>query len=90
VVRYPANELQPDSDLGTRLVTRDVGRLSDHEIADALEAGASRARQLLMEGLIEGAVLRLFDKALVVGTMGIETRTSQAGHEGAIHRLMHA
>ena len=28
IVRCPANELQPDSDLGARLVTRDVGALS--------------------------------------------------------------
>lgn len=90
VMRCPANELQPDSDLGARLVTRDVGRLSDHEIAGALEAGAVRARQLLAEGLIEGAVLRLFGETLVVGTMGIETQTSQAGHEGTIQRVMHA
>ena len=27
IVRCPANELQPDSDLGARLVTRDVGAL---------------------------------------------------------------
>ena len=27
IIRCPANELQPDSDLGARLVTRDVGRV---------------------------------------------------------------
>src|SRR5262249_3432640 len=32
IVRLPANELQPDSDLGARLVTRDVGALSESEI----------------------------------------------------------
>ena len=90
VVRCPANELQPDSDLGARLVTRDVGQLSDHEVAGALEAGVTRARGLLAEGLIEGAVLRLFDETLVVGTMGIETLTSQASHKHAIQRVMHA
>lgn len=90
VMRCPANELQPDSDLGVRLVTRDVGQLSDHEIAAALDAGAGRVRQLLADGLIEGAVLRLFGETLVVGTMGIETRTSQAGHNGTIQKVMHA
>ena len=29
IIRCPANELQPDSDLGARLVTRDVGPLTD-------------------------------------------------------------
>src|SRR4051812_17897674 len=90
ILRSPANELQPDSDLGARLVTRDVGRLADTEIADALEAGAARTRQLLAGGLIEGAVLRLFGETIVVGTMGIETVTSQAGHEGTIQRVLHA
>ena len=37
IVRCPANELQPDSDLGARLVTRDVGGLSEGEIDEALE-----------------------------------------------------
>ena len=90
IVRCPANELQPDSDLGTRPVTRDVGQLTLREIADALDAGAARSRQLLGEGLIEGAVLRLLDETLVVGTVGIETVTSQAGCEGAIQRVLHA
>ena len=44
IMRVPANELQPDSDLGGRLVTRDVENLAEHEIGQALEAGAARAR----------------------------------------------
>src|SRR5438132_3242053 len=48
IVRLPANELQPDSDLGARPVTRDVGPLADHAVEQALEAGAARARLLLM------------------------------------------
>jgi ApbE superfamily uncharacterized protein (UPF0280 family) len=59
VRRCPANDLQPDSDLGARLVTRDVGRLADGEIATALDAGADKARKLLAAGLIERAALRL-------------------------------
>src|SRR6201999_3100728 len=47
IVRCPANELQPDSDLGARLVTRDVGYLTEVEIASALERGCGKARQLL-------------------------------------------
>jgi len=68
IVRIPASELQPDSDLGARLVTRDVGELSDNEVEAALEAGAARARQHLLSGLIEGATLRLMGKTAVVGT----------------------
>jgi ApbE superfamily uncharacterized protein (UPF0280 family) len=90
IVRCPANELQPDNDLGARLVTRDVGELSDPEIEDALEFGALRARKLLAAGLIEGAALRLKGETLVVGTRGIETPGSRAIHEHAIQGLMYA
>jgi ApbE superfamily uncharacterized protein (UPF0280 family) len=72
IVRQPANELQPDSDLGSRLVTREVGELSQSEIATALESGAECARQLFDRGLIEGAVLRLCGDMLVIGTKDIE------------------
>ncbi|QIG98387.1 UPF0280 family protein [Bradyrhizobium sp. 6(2017)] len=70
ILRVPASELQPDSDLGARLVTRDVGRLAEHEIEQALEAGAARARDLLMSGLIEGAALRLLGETRIVGATG--------------------
>jgi len=70
IVRCPANELQPDSDLGARLVTRDVGKLREEEIEDALAAGVDRAQQLLAAGLIEGAALRLLGETAVVGSTG--------------------
>ena len=72
IVRQPANELQPDSDLGARLVTRDVGELSQEEIATALESGAECARYLFDRGLIEGAVLRLCGDMIVIGAKDIE------------------
>lgn len=72
ITRQPANELQPDSDLGARLVTRAVGELSHSEIATALESGAECARQLFDRGLIEGAVLRLCGDMLVIGPEDIE------------------
>jgi ApbE superfamily uncharacterized protein (UPF0280 family) len=70
VVCVPANELQPDSDLGARMVTREVGTLSESEIERALQAGADCARRLLASGLIEGAALRLKGETLLVGTRG--------------------
>jgi ApbE superfamily uncharacterized protein (UPF0280 family) len=76
IVRCPANELQPDSDLGARLITRDVGELSDHEIEAALEAGASCARQLLLSGLIEGATLRLMGRTAMAGASRNEARSA--------------
>ncbi|MEH2515942.1 ApbE superfamily uncharacterized protein (UPF0280 family) [Bradyrhizobium sp. AZCC 1610] len=89
IIRCPANELQPDSDLGTRLVTRDVGALQESEIDDALRAGVSRAQQLLAAGLIEGAALRLLGETAVVGATGIKAGALAASHEGAPKRVAH-
>lgn len=89
ILRCPANDLQPDSDLGARLVTRDVGMLREDEIEDALGAGVGRARQLLATGLIEGAALRLLGETVVVGAKGIGTRALPEPHGNALERAMH-
>lgn len=83
IARLPANELQPDSDLGARLVTRAVGRLGENEIDEALAAGVNRAQQLLAAGLIEGAALRLLGETAVVGSTGIRASALPAIHGGA-------
>jgi ApbE superfamily uncharacterized protein (UPF0280 family) len=88
IVRCPAQDLQPDSDLGARLVTRDVGGLSDVEIEDALEAGANKARQLLAAGLIDGAALRLHGETVVVAPRAM-LRAETAVQRGAIESAMH-
>ncbi|EJN12314.1 hypothetical protein PMI42_04445 [Bradyrhizobium sp. YR681] len=86
IIRKPANELQSDSDLGARLVTRDVGELSRKEVATALESGAECARQLFDRGLIEGAVLQLCGDMLVIGPKDIEEqRTRPLVLENAVH-----
>jgi ApbE superfamily uncharacterized protein (UPF0280 family) len=90
VVRCPAHDLQPDSDLGARLVTRDVGELTGHEIRDALESGAACARKLLAAGLIDGAALRLQGETVVVSARAIETlRSGTPVHRGAMESAMH-
>jgi ApbE superfamily uncharacterized protein (UPF0280 family) len=89
IVRCPANELQPDSDLGARLVTRDVGKLRDEEIDDALRAGVIRAQQLLAAGLIEGAALRLLGETAVVGSTGIGAAALPAFRGSAVERTAH-
>jgi len=88
IVRCPAQDLQPDSDLGAHLVTRDVGGLSDVEIEDALEAGADKARQLLAAGLIDGAALRLHGETVVVAPRAM-LRAETAVQRGAIESAMH-
>ena len=63
--RRPACEIDPGSDLGDRLITYEVGALSDHAIDAALDAGATMADILLGGGLIEGAVLALRNRMRV-------------------------
>lgn len=88
IVRVPAHDLQPDTDLGARLVTRDLGHLTAEEIETALDAGARRARQLLAAGLIEGAALRLLGETVIVGAK--ETTAPRAVHDNAVRNLLHA
>jgi hypothetical protein len=77
IIRRPANELQPDSDLGARLVTRDVAALTESEIEQALDAGADCARRLLGDGLIEGAALQLQGEAMLVGAGEMRARNDR-------------
>ena len=91
IVRCPAHDLQPDSDLGARLVTQGVGRLSGFEIEQALEAGAVCARGLLAAGLIEGAALRLHGEMVVVAASVLEMPGSRAPlQRTAVESAMHA
>lgn len=85
VVRCPANELQPDSDLGPRLVTRQVGTLGKAEIASALLQGATKARQLLGLGLIEGAALHLRGEICVIGLPSPDANGLRGASESTIH-----
>lgn len=69
VVREPACDLQPDSDLGSRRVTRHVPRLSDAEKAQALDAGLACAQDLIRRGLICAAALHLQGETLSAGDL---------------------
>ncbi|KTS33759.1 thiamine biosynthesis protein ApbE [Methylobacterium indicum] len=66
VERAPATDLDPDSDLGPRLVTVAVPALSPDEIAAALEAGRSRAAAMRAAGLIRSAALMLQGRSIVL------------------------
>jgi hypothetical protein len=90
IVRCPAHDLQPDSDLGPRLVTREVGRLLASEIGEALETGADSARKLLAAGLIDGAALRLHGEMIIVAMRAIDVSgppppLGSNATEGAMH-----
>jgi ApbE superfamily uncharacterized protein (UPF0280 family) len=71
IERIPADHLQPDSDLGGRLVTRAVGALAPREIDLALASGASVADQLIGQGLIKAAALHLQQAVRSVGGVTI-------------------
>jgi ApbE superfamily uncharacterized protein (UPF0280 family) len=93
IMRRAADDIQPDSDLGARLVTRDVGFLTLGEIALALDSGCERARDLLAEGLIERAVLHLQGETRTVGTKGLnlsEARTFPRGIRSELERPAYA
>lgn len=69
IIRIPARELAPDSDLGDILVTRSVPPLGPPEIADALDRGSRVAQELLRDGLICAAALHLQGETRVLGQM---------------------
>jgi ApbE superfamily uncharacterized protein (UPF0280 family) len=66
IKRTPANDLDPQSDLGARLVTRDVGELSREEIAQALARGEAEAQHVLRKHQIVAAALHLHGETRVV------------------------
>lgn len=69
VVRVPACDLAPDNDLGQRLVTQQVGRLTAADVEQALASGIRTAEKLLRMGLIRHAALNLRGETRVLGSM---------------------
>ncbi len=66
VVRCPAEELDPLTDLAGQLVTRRVGELEPGAVAAALAAGLARARALLARGTIAGALISLRGRVVMI------------------------
>jgi ApbE superfamily uncharacterized protein (UPF0280 family) len=64
IVRRPARAIDPDSDLGDRLITWNLGPLAPNDIALSLDAGRHVADALRRLGLIDGAVLCLRDQVV--------------------------
>ena len=67
IQRAPARTIDPDSDLGARLVTTGVGRLDTATIAAALDAGTDSAGRMSAAGLLAGALLTLRGQHRLVG-----------------------
>jgi len=67
--RTPADSIDPDSDLGDRLVTVSVPALGASEVAAALERGRSQAEELCASGMIAAAVLALQGEIRLSGSL---------------------
>jgi len=74
--RSPATDLQPDSDLGRKLVTVGVGPLTGADIAAALQSGLHVAETLRAEGHIIAASLFLKGHGLTTQDMALADATS--------------
>ena len=76
--RCPAREISPDSDLGARLVTVEVGPLGQRDIDRALDAGLAFARGVADKGLIRAARLSLQGHVRIAGDMpGLEIQETE-------------
>jgi ApbE superfamily uncharacterized protein (UPF0280 family) len=64
--RERADDIEPDTDMGARLVTTEVGPLTAGEVDRAIEAGVAEARAMRDDGLIAAAVLCLRDRVATV------------------------
>lgn len=72
IERRPASELDPDTDLGDRLVTVRVGRLPFSKIEAALAGGLVRARAYHARGLLVDAALTLQGETVSLQETGRE------------------
>ncbi|MFV2038532.1 MAG: UPF0280 family protein, partial [Paracoccaceae bacterium] len=73
IARAPANQIDPDSDLGARLVVIRCERLSSDDVDEALNSGVRVARRMQHAGLISGAALFLQGAASVLGMASINS-----------------
>lgn len=67
ILRTPACELQPDSDLGDLPVTVEVKSLSPADIDAALSRGLETANLLISRGLVSAAALHLQGETRIAG-----------------------
>jgi ApbE superfamily uncharacterized protein (UPF0280 family) len=85
IIRVPACELAPDSDLGRRLVTQAVANLTSAEVDEALASGIRMAELLLRLGLIRSVALNLQGETRVVGAMVESRRIASVQERGLVH-----
>ncbi len=71
IIRVPARDLAPDSDLGERLVTQGVGALAPGEVARALDNGLAVAEDFRRRGLIAASALFLAGQSRISGSVAL-------------------
>ncbi|PWE30504.1 hypothetical protein DDZ14_15195 [Maritimibacter sp. 55A14] len=71
ILRAPAEEIDPQSDLGTRPVVTGCGRLSPEDAAAALARGRDAAAAMAGRGLIRTAALVLQGQSMALGEMAV-------------------
>ena len=84
IIRVPARDLDPQSDLLDHRITRDVGYLTYAETVAALDSGLRMAESLQHRGLIHSAALLLRGETRVI------TQPGTSFHDGPIRRLAYA
>jgi len=67
IARVPATDLAPDSDLGARCVTTNVGPLAPDEARQALDAGHALAQDYIRRGLIRATCLAAAGQRTAIG-----------------------
>ena len=72
ITSVPAADLQPDSDLGARPVTRGVGPLRPDEISAALASGLACAAALLKDRHVTACAIHLAGETRTLGTVPLE------------------
>jgi ApbE superfamily uncharacterized protein (UPF0280 family) len=85
IMRVSAADLAPDSDLGSRLVTQAVGRLTESEVSRALAAGVRTAERLRRMGLVRAASLNLCGETRLVGANRIAQLNSDLPERNLVH-----
>ncbi len=92
IKRCAATEMSPDSDLGSRMVTVEVGALTSNQVSNALDAGEKVAGEMIESDLITSAFLALRGSFRVVGDhcrdlIGRERQTIRFGEYGIPHLM---
>ncbi|TJW74966.1 MAG: UPF0280 family protein, partial [Mesorhizobium sp.] len=81
--RVPARDLAPDTDLGDRPVTQDVGALASGEVARALDNGLAVAEDFRRRGLIAASALFLAGETRISGSVALAAPNKHKAKETA-------